>query len=180
MLGRVQKDITQISIDVCLTSSDKSFHTYAGHEQVMIYLENYTAMKEPTGSTTFDFYWERLYSAFCNGYNASSFFQIYDVVFNMQCTWFSPNTVTNIKTFFSNESGMECTWLSPNTLTNIKTFFSNESGSNGVHMAHSKHVDQYQNNFQEWSAHGSLQTGLQISKQFSVMSEEWRNHCKDV
>jgi hypothetical protein len=57
MLGRVQKDITQIFIDVCLTSSDKSFHTYAGHEQVMIYLENYTAMKEPTGSTTFDFYW---------------------------------------------------------------------------------------------------------------------------
>ena len=157
MLGRVQKDITQIFIDICLTSSDKSFHTYAGHEQVMIYLENYTAMKEPTGSTTFDFYWERLYSAFCNGYNASSFFQIYDVVFNMQCTWFSPKTVTN-----------------------IKTFFSNESGSNGVHMAHSKHVDQYQNNFQEWSAHGSLQTGLQISKQFSVMSEEWRNHCKDV
>jgi hypothetical protein len=97
MLGRVQKDITQIFIDICLTSSDKSFHTYAGHEQVMIYLENYTAMKEPTGSTTFDFYWERLYSAFCNGYNASSFFQIYDVVFNMQCTWFSPNTLINIK-----------------------------------------------------------------------------------
>ena len=71
---------------------------------------------------------------------------------------------------------MQCTWFSPNTVTNIKTFFSNESGSNGVHMALSKHVDQYQNNFQEWSAHGSLQTRLPISKQFSVMSQEWSAH----
>ena len=68
-------------------------------------------------------------------------------------------------------SGMECTWLSPNTLINIKTIF-----RNGVHMALSKHAYQYQNNFQEWSARGSLQTRLPISKHFSVMSQD-RMEC---
>ena len=167
MLGRVQKDITQISIDICLTSSDKSFHTYAGHEQVMIYLENYTAMKEPTESTTFDFYWERLYSAFCNGYNASSFSK--SMMWCLTCSargslqtrspiskhfsvmsqeWSAHGSLQTrlpISKHFSvmSQDRMECTWLSPNTLINIKTIF-----RNGVHMALSKHVYQYQNNFQ--------------------------------